>query len=116
MLDGAPVPQLEKELRSEMTPGSFAAKPPEEMALLARCYGRAGKERAVPALRDLVFHKRLRLLSSVVRPDVAAALDGLMAAGTDEARLVVLRASKSWMPGLKAAGLAALKKSEVRRG
>jgi hypothetical protein len=116
MLDGAPVPQLEKELRPEMAPATFASKPADEMTLLARCYGRAGKQTAVPALRELIFHKRWRLLSSAARPDVLAALSGLLAANTDESRLIVLRASKSWMPGLKAAGLSVMQKGEGRRG
>ncbi len=116
MLNGAPVPQLEKELRQEMEPSEFLRRDAAEMWLLAECYGRAGRQRAVAPLREIVFRQRWRLWSSAIRPDVQAALWGLMVAGTDESRLVVLRASKSWMPGLKSAGQHVMSKAESARG
>ena len=116
MLNGAPVPGLERELRSEMTADAFSKRSPEEMRILAECYGRAGRSAAVATFQRLLGHRRWRLLSSNERPDVSAIMQGLLAAGTDESRLIVLRASRSWWPGLKTPAARALEKVEGRRG
>ncbi len=116
LLNGAPVPQLEKELRSEVEVAEFTTRSDAEMRLLAECYGRAGGKRAVAALHRLAFRNRLRMISSAGRPDVRAALWGLWATGDDQAKLDVRRAAKSWLPGLKAAAQEVMKEVEGTRG
>lgn len=116
LLNGAPIPQLEKELRPELTVAEFTARSETEMRLLAECYARAGGKQAVKILHDLAFRSRWRLMSSARRPDVRAALWGLWATGDDHAKLDVRRAAKSWLPGLKAAAQEVLKEMEGGRG
>lgn len=116
LLNGAPIPQLEKELRPLMEAGEFTRRGAAEMRLLAECYGRAGGNGALAVLHDLAFRKRWRLFSSAIRPDVQAALWGLWATGADQARVDVRRAAKSWLPGLKLAAQEVVREMEGSRG
>lgn len=102
-LKGITDPGLEQLLRSELEPAPFKDRPPAEQQALASCYARAGKERAIPALKAILEGQRWALMSSVERTDLEAALWGLVAVGTPEARAIVKQASKSMLPGLKRA-------------
>jgi len=102
-LKGITDPGLEQLLRGELEPARFKGRQPAEQQALASCYARAGKERAIPALKAILEGKRWSLMSSVERTDLEAALWGLVAVGTPEARAIVKQAAKSMLPGLKRA-------------
>ncbi len=112
---GISLPDLLPALQPEMTPTSFKAKSREEARLLAQCYGAAGRDEAIPTLEAILKHRRLAQLSSAERLDLEAALWGLLATNNDEARLMVLRASKSFWPALNRAAERVMRDSGVRR-
>ena len=111
---GVALPELEPHLEPSMAPGTFKKISTEEMKLLADAYGRAARADAVRTLLKIVHHRRLGQIVNKERPDLEAALEGLLATGSDEGRLAVLRASRSWRPALRRAGEAVLARSGLR--
>lgn len=102
-LKGITTPELMRELQPELAPARFKARPSQEQQLLAICFARAGGPRAIPALRGLLEQGRLSLMSAAERTDLEAAMWGLVAIGTPEARQIVKQSARSMLPGLRQA-------------
>jgi len=112
---GIAFPELVPYLEPDMTPGRFKTKKPEEMKLLAQCYGTSARSDAVATLDRILRHRRLSQVVSKDRADIEAAMWGLLATKTDEGRLVVLRASKSWLPALSTAAKKVMRESGIKQ-
>jgi len=111
---GIAFPELVSHLEPEMVPRKFKSKGELEMTLLARAYGSSARADAIPTLVRIIKHRRGAQIFTKQRPDIEAAMWGLLATTTDEGRLVVLRASKSWLPGLSHSAKKVMKQSGTR--
>jgi hypothetical protein len=111
---GVSLPELVPTLKPEMAPGTFKGKIREEAKLLAQCFGASARVEAIPTFETILKHRRLGQLVANDRTDLEAAMWGLLATNSDEARLMVLRASKSFWPAQKQAAEKVMRDAGVR--
>ena len=110
---GIKLPELVPHLEPEMVPDTFKKKQDEEMALLAKAYGTSAQEAGIPTLDRILRFRRTGQILGKERPDIEAAMWGLLATKTDEGRLVVLRASKSWLAVLRKSAYKVMRESGI---
>jgi len=110
---GVALPDIVPFLAEELESAEYRMKDREEMKLVARAYGYSHKLEGLTLLRSLLKRGRLRQLGQE-RPDLEALLWGMLATGTDEGRLAVLRATKSFFPSVSRAAAKVIARSKIR--
>lgn len=110
---GIALPAIVPFLHAELESPAFRQKDREEMKLVAKAYGYSHKKAALELLQSLLKRGRLRQLGQE-RPDLEALLWGMLATGSDEGRLAVIRATKAFFPSVKSAADKVIAQSKIR--
>ena len=110
---GVALPQIVPFLQEELQNPEFLKKKRDEMKLVAKAYGYSHRAEGLDLLRSLLKRGRLRQLGQE-RPDLEAILWGMVATGSDEGRLLVLRATKSFFPSVSRAADKVIAQSKIR--
>jgi hypothetical protein len=110
---GIALPDIVPFLHAELEASDFRQKDREEMKLVAKAYGYSHKKEALDVLQSLLKRGRLSQLGQE-RPDLEALMWGMLATGSDEGRLAVIRATKSFFPSVSRAADKVIAQSKIR--
>ncbi len=110
---GIALPDIVPFLHAELEAPDFRQKDRDEMKLVAKAYGYSHKKEALILLQSLVKRGRLAQLGQE-RPDIEALMWGMLATGSDEGRLAVIRATKSFFPSVSRAADKVIAQSKIR--
>jgi len=110
---GISLPDIAPFLSEELQSPDFRKRDREEMKLVAKAYGYSLRADALDLFKALLKRGRLRQLGQE-RPDLEAVLWGMVATGSDEGRLMVMRARKSFFPSVSRAAEKVVNQAKIR--